>query len=102
MVDNLIIIHNFERCESIIVDIKSENVDKILCKDIVILVKYFPMSSFEILQLNNEKLSNLVSPKIIYPEDDQANIKIKVEYNDLNLISMVSYDNKMFCIIWLI
>ncbi len=102
MVDNLIIIHNFERCESIIVDIKSENVDKILCKDIIILVKYFPMSSFEILQLNNEKLSNLVSPKIIYPEDDQANIKIKVEYNDLNLISMVSYDNKMFCIIWLI
>ena len=102
MVDNLIIIHNFELCESIIVDIKSENVDKILCKDIIILVKYFPMSSFEMLQLNNEKLSNLVSPKIIYPEDDQANIKIKVEYNDLNLISMVSYDNKMFCIIWLI
>jgi len=78
VVDNLIIIHNFERCESIIVDIKSENVDKILCKDIVILVKYFPMSSFEILQLNNEKLSNLVSPKIIYPEDNQGNIKMKV------------------------
>jgi hypothetical protein len=56
------------------------------------------MSSFELLQLNNEKLSNLVAPNIIYPDDAEGNLKIKIEYNDLNLISMVSYDNKMFCI----
>ena len=31
VIDNVIVVHNFERCESIIIDIKSDNVDKILC-----------------------------------------------------------------------
>ena len=34
VIDNVIVVHNFERCESIIIDIKSDNVDKILCNKI--------------------------------------------------------------------
>ena len=31
-IDNLIILHNFERCDSIVIDLKSENIDKVICK----------------------------------------------------------------------
>jgi hypothetical protein len=31
-VDNLILLHNFERCDTILIDLKAENPDKIICK----------------------------------------------------------------------
>ncbi len=31
-IDNLIILHNFERCDSILIDLKSESQDKVICK----------------------------------------------------------------------
>ena len=34
-IDNLILLHNFERCDSIIIDLKSENGDKVIRKHII-------------------------------------------------------------------
>lgn len=31
-VDNIILFHNFERCDTILIDLKSDSEDKILCK----------------------------------------------------------------------
>lgn len=31
-VDNLILLHNFERCDTLVIDIKSESQDKVMCK----------------------------------------------------------------------
>jgi hypothetical protein len=31
-VDNMILLHNFERCDTLLIDMKSENQDKVLCK----------------------------------------------------------------------
>lgn len=30
-VDNLVIVHNFERCDTIVIDLKSENQDRVIC-----------------------------------------------------------------------
>lgn len=31
-IDNMILLHNFERCDTVVLDLKSENNDKIICK----------------------------------------------------------------------
>ena len=62
------------------------------------IVKYFPMTNYDILRNNNEKLSNLLSPKIIYNDESNDEIlNLKIEYKEIDLDSMVSYDNKLFC-----
>lgn len=56
------------------------------------------MTNYDILRNNNEKLSNLLSPKIIYNDESNDEIlNLKIEYKEIDLDSMVSYDNKLFC-----
>ena len=58
------------------------------------------MTNYDILQQNNEKLSFLLAPKIIFNEEASEDIvKVKIDYNDIDLVSMVSYDNKLFCML---
>ena len=58
------------------------------------------MTNYEILVQNNEKLSYLLAPKISYNSqtyDIEEIINFKIEYNYIDLVSMLSYDNKLFC-----
>jgi hypothetical protein len=66
-IDNLVLLHNFERCDTLTFDLKKEDEkDKIIFKN-------FPMTNLDILIYNN----------LIQKDKEEA-------------ISMLSYNNRMF------
>jgi len=94
-IDNLILIHNFERCDTIVVDIKSKSNDRIICKSILDnLVKNFPMTNHELLVYNKELLGEIIKPEIKI--ESTGKISFKVNYDYVETISMLSYTNRMF------
>lgn len=91
-IDNLILLHNFERCDTVVIDIKSEKEDKILCKIILNLVKNFPITSYSLHQHNIDISYDLMN--IDLNPDDEGNTEVKFVYNQIEKISMLSYNNR--------
>lgn len=96
-VDNIILFHNFERCDTILIDLKSDSEDKILCKinNNKIKVKNFPMTSHEIYEANKDKLSDLIQAKINV--DSNGDVITKFEYDYIETVSMLSFNNRNIC-----
>ena len=92
IVDNLIIIHYFYTRESSIIDLKKQYLYRIQNFNLA----NCPMSNFEIHQSNNNK--DLINIVISLNDDDRNDdLKIKINYNCVDIIQMNSIENKAFC-----
>ena len=84
-IDNLVLIHNFDKMNTTVVDIKSEK-DKILFNK-------FPISSYNIIQENKKILENLIKVKsTISPPKYEIKLDININKN-IQTISMLTYTN---------
>jgi hypothetical protein len=61
-IDNLVLLHNFERCDTLIIDIKSDNNEKIIFKN-------FPMTNLDLI--NKEEIVSMLSynNRVFYEKD---------------------------------
>lgn len=88
--DNLILLHNFERCESTLFDLKADNSDKIIFKS-------FPMTNYEILSHNKNLLLDLITVETKETDEDEENLlDVKIKYNHIEPVSMLSHNNRKF------
>ena len=97
IIDNLCLLHNFDKMQTTIIDLNCETEDKVLFKK-------FPISSYEILNENKKKTDKMISVKIddYLITDDKTEkpidfkFKINVKYNFVDTISMLTYTNTIF------
>lgn len=89
-IDNLILVHNFDKCETTVIDLKSKTEDKVLYKN-------FPISSEEIIESNKKKSSKLISVTTSTSLDgDDFSLDVNLHYNYIETESMLSYTNTIF------
>lgn len=60
------------------------------------------MTNYDILAFNKEMSADLVTSKIglhCHEEDEfgELNVKVDIEYNYIETVSMLSYNNRVFC-----
>ncbi len=97
IIDNLCLLHNFDKMQTTIIDLNCENEDKVLFKK-------FPVSSYDIIKQNKEKTNKMISVKIddyiITDEKTEKPIdykfKINLKYNYVDTTSMLAYTNTIF------
>ena len=97
IIDNLCLLHNFDKMQTTIIDLNCENEDKVLFKK-------FPVSSYDIIKQNKEKTNKMISVKIddyiITDEKTEKPIdykfKINLKYNYVDTTSMLTYTNTIF------
>ena len=92
-IDNLILIHNFDKSETTVLDLQSNSEDKVIYKS-------FPVSSFEILQknktLSKKAITVSISESPVYKNENDFNYGININYNFIETESMIAFTNTIF------
>ena len=91
-VDNLILIHNFDKCETSVIDLQSSSDDKTLYKS-------YPISSHQIISDNREKNKKLIDVNITTTQEgneEDFDVDVNIKYNYIETESMLSFNNTMF------
>lgn len=59
----------------------------------------FPISNFEIIQENDNKKRDIIDLELIV--DPLGNVETEINYNNYNPKSMLVFENKIFCKIFI-
>ncbi len=79
-IDNLVLLHIFERCDTLSIDIKSENADKIIFKS-------FPMTNLDLKESDNVSMLSY-NNRIFYEKDIivQGSVFLDREKNEFYIV----------------
>lgn len=89
--DNLILIHNIDKMETTVLDLKSQSEDKVL-------FPAFPISSFDIIKHNKGLTDKMIDVKIL-PNPNQNSddlLTVNLTYNYIATVSMLTLTNRTF------
>jgi hypothetical protein len=92
-IDNLILIHNLDKCETTILDLESNSEDKLLYKS-------YPISSYEIYLKNKslcqQAITVSINDNLCYKTQNDFNCSLNIKYNFIETESMMSFTNTIF------